>query len=189
MTQPPERQPASTRWIALLRGINVGGHNKLPMAELRELCAELGWEGVRTYIQSGNIVFDAAGPGGALEKRLAEAITGRFGLKIPVIVRAGADWPVYIEAIPFPGAAEREPNLVMLGLAGLPIASDAADSLRGYAVNDERVVQSGEALWIHFAGGSGRSKITPAVLDRLAGSPVTTRNWRTVLKLGAMLES
>lgn len=78
------------RWIALLRGINVGGHTKIPMAELRELCGELGWEGMRTYIQSGNIVFDAAGPGGALEARLAEAIAGGFGLDIPVIVRAVA---------------------------------------------------------------------------------------------------
>lgn len=188
MTQPPERQYANTRWIALLRGINLGNHNKIPMAELRELCTEIGWAQARTYIQSGNIVFTAPGPGEALENRLTEAIAEHFGHDVPTIVRAAEDWPVYIQSNPFPGASEREPNRVMLALARQAPAAGAAENLQQRATASERVVQSADALWIHFAGGSGRSKLTPALLNRLAGSPVTTRNWRTVVKLGDMLE-
>ncbi len=116
-------------FIALLRGINVSGRNQLPMAELRSLCAGLGWGDVRSYIQSGNLVFGADADPASLEAGLEQAISRRFGLSIPVLVRAAADWPGYVAANPFPDASRTEPNLVMLA------------------------------------------------------SPVTTRNWRTVLKL------
>lgn len=180
----------SATFIALLRGINVGGHNKVPMAELRALCADLGWDGVRTYIQSGNLVFAAAGEASSLEADLERAIERRFGLSISVLVRAGADWPAFVAGNPFPGASESEPNLVMLALAKAPPPNDdAVERLLERAAGGERVERVGNALWIHFASGSARSKLSPAVLDRLVGSPVTTRNWRTVLKLEEMTES
>lgn len=172
-----------TTFIALLRGINVGGGNRVPMADLRALCEGLGWEEVRTYIQSGNLLFAAAGKPARLEAALEEAIEGEFGLAIPVIVRAGADWPGYVAANPFPKASESEPNRVMLALSKKPPAAGAVERLRERAAAGERIERAGGALWIHYAGGSARSKLSPSVLDRLAGSPVTTRNWRTVLEL------
>ena len=78
-------------FIALLRGVNVGGRNPIPMAELRALGSELGWANVQTYIQSGNVVFRTAGPTATLEGELERAIEGRSGLSVPVIVRAGTD--------------------------------------------------------------------------------------------------
>jgi uncharacterized protein (DUF1697 family) len=181
----PKEAPLST-FIALLRGINVGGHNKIPMAGLRELAGALGWSGVRTYIQSGNVIFEADGPAARLEEALQEGIGARFGLDVPVIVRAAAEWPVYVAGNPYPEASTAEPNRVMLGLSKAAPAPGAAAGLRERAADGERVEQVGDALWLHFPGGSGRSKITPALLDRLAGSPVTMRNWRTVLELDAL---
>jgi uncharacterized protein (DUF1697 family) len=174
-------------FLALLRGINVGGRNRLPMAELRSLCEGLGWEDVRTYIQSGNLVFRAAAPAGRLEADLESGIEHRFGLAIPTMVRAAADWPAYVSGNPFPEASEREPNLVMLALSKAPPGPDAVEKLRGRASGGEHIVRVGDALWIHYAGGAARSRLSPALLDRLVGSPVTTRNWRTVLELDRLV--
>ena len=171
------------RFIALLRGINVGGHNRVPMAELRSLSTELGWDEVRSYIQSGNLVFEAGAGLASLEAELERAIERTFDLSIPVIVRAAADWPAYVEGNPFPGASAKEPSLVMLALSKAPPKAGAVEGLRERAAGGERIERVGDALWLHFAGGSGRSKLSPGLLDRLVGSPVTTRNWRTVLKL------
>lgn len=175
------------KFIALLRGINVGGHNKLPMAELGALCAELGWVDTRTYIQSGNIVFAAPGTAAGLEALLEQAIKDRFGLTVPAVVRTASAWPAYIDQNPFPDASQETPNLVMLALSKNPPAADAESSLRERASENERVARAGDALWIHYGAGSGRSKLTPGLLDRIAGSPVTTRNWRTVRKLSEMV--
>lgn len=179
----------SATFIALLRGINVGGV-WIPMAELRALCeGDLGWSGVETYIQSGNVIFEADGEPAALEDELERAVARRFDLAIPVLVRAAADWPAYVAGNPFPEAAEREAKLVMLALSKRPPNPDAVEALTGRAAGGERIARAGDALWIHFASGSARSKLTPSVLDRLAGSPVTTRNWRTVLKLDELARS
>jgi uncharacterized protein (DUF1697 family) len=174
-------------FIALLRGINVSGANKLPMTDLRDLCAGLGWQAVQTYIQSGNLIFQADAATGQLEADLERAIAGRFGLNIAVMVRAAAAWPAYVAGNPFPGPSQEAPNLVMLALSKAPPAPDAVAKLRERAAAGEQIDRVGDALWIYFAGGSGRSKLSPALLDRLVGSPVTTRNWRTVLKLGELV--
>lgn len=170
-------------FIALLRGINVGGRNKVPMAELRALCAELGWGDVRSYIQSGNLVFRAGGPPASLETELEQGIEERFGLSIPVLVRAAADWPAYVRGNPFPEASRSTPNHVLLALSKAPPSPDAAERLLERALDGERVARVADALWIHYAGGAGRSKLSPALLDRFVGSPVSARNWRTVLEL------
>lgn len=177
----------SDTFLALLRGINVGGV-RIPMAELRALCEEdLGWGEVRTYIQSGNVIFEADGDAAGHEEALERAVADRFGRSVPVLVRAAADWPGYVASNPFPGASEREANLVMLALSKEPPKPDAVEALLERAAGGERVARAGGALWIHFASGSARSKLTPTVLDRLVGSPVTTRNWRTVLKLDELV--
>ncbi len=176
-------------YIGLLRGINVGGHNKIPMSDLCALCAKIGYSSVQSYIQSGNLVFSTSAAPTAIEGDLQRAIEGRFHLQIPVIVRAATDWPAYVTGNPFPEASRIEPNLVMLGLAKTPPKPEAVSALRSRSANGERITQVGDALWIHFAGGAGGSKISPALLDRLVGSPVTMRNWRTVFTLSELLVS
>ncbi len=175
-------------FIALLRGINASGHNKVPMTELRSLCLELGWGDVQTYIQSGNLVFTANTNAAKLEEELEGAITRRFGLAISIIVREAGDWPAYVRGNPFPDASASAPKSVMLALGKAPPKEDAVDKLRERASNGERIEQVEDALWFHFAQGVANSKLSPALLDRLVGSPVTTRNWNTVLKLQEMAQ-
>lgn len=170
-------------FIALLRGINVGGRNRIPMLDLRLACAELGWADVRTYIQSGNLLLEGQCTAVRVEEELERVIKRRFDLAIPVIARAAADWSAYIRGNPFPEASRTEPNLLMLALSKTKPKRGAAAALQERAVNGEHIVGVSDALWIHFARGVAKSKLSPGLLDRIVGSPVTTRNWRTVLKL------
>ena len=172
--------------IALLRGINVGGKKKVRMAELRSLCEKLGYQEVQSYIQSGNLVFRSDREDRTIESQLSDAIQSAFRFPVSVMVRSAAQWTGYVGSNPFPDAATATPNLVMLGLSVESPAPDAAAQLAERAAAGERIIQSGDALWIHFPNGSGTSKLTPSVLDRMTGSPVTMRNWRTVLKLAEM---
>lgn len=173
------------RLIALLRAVNVGGR-KLAMAELRTLCGELGWRDVETYIQSGNVVFTAPGEGGEIEKTLEEAIERKFGMGVPVMVRTASQWAAYAAANPFPKAAEDEPNRLQILVSKNAPRADAAERLMERAQAGEAVRAAGGALWFHFPAGVGTSKLTPAAIDKAAGSPSTGRNWRTVVKLREM---
>lgn len=178
---------AAAKLVALLRGVNVSGRHKVPMTELRALAEGLGWRDVETYIQSGNVVFRAAGKPCDLQRRLHDAIAGHFGFAVPVIVRTGAAFGGYLDDCPFAEAAAAEPNRVLLGLSVDKPRSNVAAELQDRARHGESVALAGDALWIHYAGGVGRSKLTPAVLDRAAGSPVTARNYRTACALRDML--
>jgi uncharacterized protein (DUF1697 family) len=175
------------RFIALLRGVNVSGQHKLPMVKLRSMCTRIDLEDVRTYIQSGNIVFTSAAPAAKLEQRLEEAIEQEFRFFVPAIVRSASRWKGYVEGMPFPDEAMREGNWVLLAMSKRRPTESAASELQNRAKHGERVVERGDAIWIHYAKGIGRSKLTPTVLDRCIGSPVTGRNWRTVLKLQEMV--
>lgn len=174
------------KFVGLLRGINVGGHNKIPMAELRALGDAAGWADVKSYIQSGNLVFSAAGKAPALEAELERLIQQRFGLSVPVLVRSVQQWSAFVDSNPFPNASAKEPNLVMLALSKAKPRADAATRLIERGADGERVEQFAQHLWIHLPAGAGRSKLTPAVFDRFAGSPVTLRNFRTVLRIAEM---
>lgn len=175
------------RLIALLRAVNVGGR-KLPMAELRDLCGGLGWKDTETYIQSGNLVFGAPGKAEALETILEEAIGERFGMEVPVMVRTAAQWNELAAANPFPEVARDEPNRLQLLVSKRPPDKDAAGILTARARAGEVVRAAGGALWFHFPQGVGTSKLIPALIDKAAGSPSTSRNWRTVLKLREMVQ-
>jgi uncharacterized protein (DUF1697 family) len=175
-----------TKRIALLRGINVGGRNTVPMAALREMCAGLGWRDVATFIQCGNVVFEAEATDAALEAALEEALAERFDLQTAVIVRSAAEWLKTIAANPFAAEAEADPSRVLVGISKALPAKAAAEALQAKAAAGERVERTGGALWFHYPNGAGRSKITPAMIDRAAGSPVTARNWRTMLGLAEL---
>jgi uncharacterized protein (DUF1697 family) len=173
--------------VALLRAVNVGGR-KLPMADLRKTCAAIGWRDVRTYIQSGNVIFSAEGGSAALESALESAIEARFGIAVPVIVRTGVQWPQYISENPFPDAARDEPNRLMLLLSKRPPVADAAAVIQARPTSGEKVACAGDAIWIHFPAGAGTSKLTPTAIDRAIGSPATARNHNTVVRIGEMLK-
>lgn len=173
-------------FIGLVRGINVGGRNAVRMAELRAACSDLGWLDVQTYVQSGNLIFRAAGEPPHLEQQLEQVIEFRFGISAAALVRRAAEWQQYAAGNPFADEALREPSLVMLALSKAPPRADAVQVIQARATAGERVALVGALLWIYYAGGAGRSKLSPGLLDRFVGSPVTTRNWRTVLKLAEL---
>jgi uncharacterized protein (DUF1697 family) len=174
-------------WIALMRGINVGGNRKLPMARLRELCLERGWGNPRTYIQSGNLIVDAPGPLEAVRDALEAMIAAEFGFATDVIVRAAGDWAGYVAANPFAGEANANPKLVHLCLSRSPLEAGAAEKLRARALSHERIGQAGGALWIDYGQSVADSKLTPAFIDKCAGSTVTGRNWNSVLKIAELI--
>ena len=173
------------RMVALLRAVNVGGR-KLPMAELRALCAEIGWEHVATYIQSGNIVFAAKSKPAALERTLEAAIGGRFGMAVPVIARTAVQWAAYAIGNPFPS---EPPNRVMLLLSKAPPEKGADEAIEARATAGEKVRLVGDALWFHYPNGAGTSKLTPSLIDRAVGSSGTARNFNTVVRLQEMLSA
>lgn len=173
------------RYLVLLRGINVGSTRKVPMADLRALCDDLGFTQVETYIQSGNLVLTAPGRAAAVEAALETALEKRFGFPVAVLVRTPAQWAAYVKGNPLREVSEQEPNRVMLALSKAPPKEDAVAKLRERATT-ERLEAAGDALWVHFTQGAGTSKLTPALWDKLVGSPVTARNWRTVQKLAEM---
>jgi len=176
-----------TRYVALIRGINVGATRKLPMAELRAACTGAGFDDVSTYIQSGNALLtsDAAAPDVA--DRLRALILDRFALDVPVIVSTAAQWRHYAAGSPFPDAEAVRPKMLHLCLSAKPCRAEAVDALAARAQPNERVAIKDGALWVDFGDGVGSTKLTPGLFDKSAGSPVTARNWNTVLALAALL--
>ena len=173
-----------TRYVALLRGINVGGHRKVPMAALRETAEALGLRGVRTYVASGNLVFETDQPAGGLETALEKAIADRFGFPVDVVVRSAEQWAALAEANPLAEQSARQPAFVHMSVGKRPPTQSDVDALSAKAGANERVMAAGEAIWIWYGDGAGQSRIGSA---RSTGV-WTARNWRTVLTLRDMLD-
>lgn len=174
------------RYVALLRGINVGGHRQVPMARLREIAAAIGLEHVRTYVASGNLIFASEASAERLEAELERAIEQAFGFAVDVLVRSQPQWADYVRGNPMPDLGEQHGNLLMLTLGKRPAIDADVEGLRAKASDNERVERAGEAIWIWFGDGAGRSKIGTGPRTKEVW---TTRNWRTVLKLQEMLSA
>ena len=175
-------------YLALLRGINVSGKNRIRMDALREMFSALPVSDVRTYIQTGNVVFTAGGAPGRLEDQIEAAILATFTWQVPVMVRTAEQWDRMLRACPLPAEAVDDPSRLYVHTAKRPFPVEMADALMDRARDGEVVRLTEGSLWIHYPSGLARSKITPGLLDRLAGSPTTARNWRTasaLLEMGA----
>jgi uncharacterized protein (DUF1697 family) len=166
-------------WVALLRGINVGGKNIVPMKALAALFEEAGARDVRTYIQSGNVVF-AGTP--ALVKKLPALVQKRIGEKFacqpPVIVRSHDELAAITKTNPF--AKEDLARVMVMFLDGTPAGVAKLDAKR--SPPDRFAVRERE-IFLHCPNGYGRSKLTNDYFDRTLGTISTVRNWNTVLKL------
>jgi uncharacterized protein (DUF1697 family) len=176
--------------IALLRGINVGGHAKLPMADLRELLTALGFREARTLLQSGNVVFSGGARGGtALETQLEKETLKRLGLRTAFIVRSPGEWADVIARNPFPDEAKRDPGHLIVMFLKTAAAPSAVEALRAAVRGPEVIRAGGHHLYITYPDGQGRSKLTGTLIEKKLGTAGTARNWNTVLKLAALAES
>ncbi len=178
---------ASSKHVALLRGINVGGKNMLPMKELAVMFAKAGCSDVVTYIQSGNVVFCAddkvaAGLGAAIAKQ----VEARFGLRVPLVLRTAAEIDVVIRANPFLKAGASEEMLHVCFLADRPGKEFIAGLDAGRSTPDAFAVV-GREIYMQLVNGVSGTKLTNAYFDSKLKTVSTMRNWRTVLKLAEML--
>jgi len=172
-----------TTWIGLLRGINVGGHNKLPMADLRKLYEDLGAETVVTYIQSGNICFESAiDDEDELTNAVAGVIETETGLTVPVMHRRASELVAVVGALPFTGDDVDPKHVAIVSLAAEP-TKQAWGELDPDRSPGDRFAAGDRAVYIHAPKGFARSKLTNDYFERKLGVTATTRNIRTMRKL------
>ena len=169
-------------YVALLRGINVGGKTSLPMKELVSILEDLDCRNVRTYIQSGNAVFqNSEKVPDRLSKKIRAAIKDRCGLEPQVLLLRPGELQQAVDSNPFPAAESKPTTLHVNFLAKAPAKPDlpALDRLKNAS---EQFELKDRCFYLHAPDGIGRSKLATGA-ERLLGVPMTGRNWRTVMKL------
>lgn len=164
-------------YIALLRAVNVGANGMLPMKGLADLCSELGFRQVRTYIRSGNVLFDADGTKDVVRKTLEQALQEKMGRRIDVILRTPPELRSVLKSNPFPDAP---PAKVAVLFLSDPLPAGLMDDVEGPA--GEEVRAGRREIYIYYPNGMGRSRLK---LPALPG-PATARNVNTVAKLAEM---
>jgi uncharacterized protein (DUF1697 family) len=165
-----------TAFVALLRAVNVGGTGKLPMGELKEMCEALGFAGVRTYIASGNVVFESRKSEAAVKKALEASLEAYAGKPVGVLVRTGAEMQAVLKANPFPKMA---PNRTIAVFLDKPPPADALAAVKGR--KDEQIKLGRREIYIHYGDGMGQSKLVVP-----AAKAGTARNINTIAKLAEM---
>lgn len=171
-----------TRWIALLRGVNVGGGNKLSMSALRGSCQGCGFERVATYIQSGNLVFDAPGDEATVTAALRKVLIDEHGLKVPVVVRTAKDMDRLADC--HPGlAAGIDPKYLHIVFLDKKVKQADAGRVDGGRFEPDLFEVDGREIYVTYPNGSGRSKLTIDVFEKAFGVTATARNVNTVHKL------
>jgi uncharacterized protein (DUF1697 family) len=173
----------SATYVALLRGINVGGKNKILMKDLSAIFVEAGCKNVRTFIQSGNVIFDSSAKLSArVPGLIAARITDSFGYKTPVVMRSMAELGDVVSMNPFLNAGASQDSLHVLFLADVPAAGkvEALDPHR--SPPDEYIVR-GREVYFRLSNSAADTKLTNAYFDSKLTTTSTGRNWRTVTKL------
>ncbi len=174
-------------FIAMLRGVNVGGR-RIKMDALRKLCPALRLRDACTHLQSGNLVFRADGEGAAIARRLETAIEREFGFHSDVIVRTTEEIREVISRSPF-GARGLEPSKILVYfLAGEPSA-EARTKISRMETSPEELHMHAREVFIYFPNGMARPKLSMAAVDRALQVPGTGRNWNTAVKLLEIAES
>lgn len=169
------------RQIVLLRGVNLGASNRVAMAELRGALLAAGFGAVRTHAQSGNIVLDTDLDAGALASRVAQVLSERFGLGVPVVTRTSAELARTVAENPFAEQATTDPKRLQVTFYGEPVTEQALAALQARAAAGERVAVAGCELYSWHPDGIAGSKLALALTPR--GSAATARNWLTVTTL------
>ncbi|WP_353068580.1 DUF1697 domain-containing protein [Tunturibacter empetritectus] len=178
---------ATGKYVALLRGINVGGKNMLPMKELAGLFVTSGCEEVVTYIQSGNVVFCAGDKvAGGVQDAITNQVELQFGLKVPVVLRTASEMQAAIRTNPFLKVGTAEEMLHVCFLADRP-GQDLVAGLDAMRSAPDEFAVIGREIYMKLVTGAAKTKLTNAYFDSKLKTVSTMRNWRTVLKLAEMM--
>lgn len=176
-------------YLALLRAVNVSGHNKLPMKELRERMEASGYGNVRTYIQSGNVIFDHPSEDEReLRSAIADLLLAEFNVKSPVVLRSRDELAATIAGSPYTVDPAEEKLFHVMFLGDLPSPEQLATLDPNRSPQDRWLVR-GRDIYVHYQGGVAESKLTNAYFDSKLKTVSTARNWRTVNTLLGMLEA
>lgn len=170
------------RWVVLLRAVNLGSRNKVPMAQLRTVLEEAGYGGVRTYIASGNVLLDGPRSGAAVARELEQIVAGEIGVETTAIVRRPAELATLVGEHPFGRDTSRSQ---VVFLAGMPSA-EAAERLAEADHAPDRGVLAGKHVYVQYGAGVQNARLSAARLERLLGVAATHRNWRTVSALAEL---
>ncbi len=177
-----------TAYVALLRGVNVAGKNRLPMAELREALTDRGFESVSTMLQSGNVLFASGDSEQVASAHIGDAIEDTFGLRVGVITRSARDLAVVAGHNPFVGAGhERDPATLHVAFLAESPTAGAIATLEPDRSPPDAFAVDGREVYLSYPDGSGRSRLTLGYLERRLGVQGTARNWRTVQRLAALV--
>jgi uncharacterized protein (DUF1697 family) len=168
--------------IALLRGINIGSKNRVPMPRLRELLGELGYEDVRTLVQSGNIVLTSAKAPATLAKQLQKEIAAEFGVDTPVVVRTRDEIAAVVQHNPL-GDVATEPKLYQVTFFDTKLAADVVEKLESLRADPEALEVDDREVYAWHPDGVARSKLWNGLAGPRLGAVGTSRNWNTVSKL------
>lgn len=169
------------RIVILLRGINVGGHNKVPMADLRNALADAGFDDVATYIQSGNIAVTTAESTDACVAQVSEQLVEHFDVDVPVIALPQAAIPGLAEAAPF--SDDGDPAYQLIYFASGEVDADGIDGLDRERFAGDAISATSEAVYVAYGAGQSKSKLTVDHLEKAATVRLTGRNVKTVAKL------
>jgi len=173
--------------IALLRGINVAGHKLLKMDKLRACFQKLGFTGIQTYLQSGNVIFKAtAGSVAFIGHRIEAQILGDFGWSVSVLLRTGDEMSSLVRDNPRLNNSEIDPSKLHVTFLAATAPPSSAQSLESLAVKPERFQMRPREIYLYCPNGYGKTKLSNQAIERKLGIGATTRNWRTVLALLSM---
>lgn len=175
--------------MSLLRGINVGGHRKIKMAELRKMYEDLGFENVKSYIQSGNIIFQSQSTeSSGFEKQLEEAILENFGFEVPVIVRQKHEWQKVIQENPFLVNNTPIEELCLTFLSETP-QTHSLDQLKSQETENDQIKVIGKHAYLKILGPYHKTPLNNNWIEKTLKVKATTRNWKSVLKIEEMLSN
>ena len=168
-------------YIAMLRGINVSGQKIVKMDDLRASFEALGFGRVKTYVQSGNVVFQAPKASEAgLTAKIAKQILGDFGYDVSVLIRTPAELEAILKSNPFAKYAGGDESRLYVTFLSGPAPRGAGDMLQPLATASEQIAVDGRAVYLHCPNGYGNTKVSNTAIEKKLSLSATTRNWRTV---------
>ena len=174
------------KYISILRGINVSGQKKIKMADLKMLYEEQGFKNVITYIQSGNVIFEAKSKLTieVLKKIIEKAIETKYVFQVPVDIRTNQELKQIIEKCPYEELKEEEngTKILITFLQSTPL-NQKLESLLEYVKSPEKLVIQGKEVYLYSPDGYGKSKLTNTFIEKKLAISATTRNWKSVKKL------